>query len=232
MDIKLILEKLNKIESKKGKIKYIEKLIFETKDEKLKEKLKKLLKLIEKNGNKKLSFEEIHSEELNIDNKKDDMKNIENMISLESRITVPINNQRIESVEDDFEETYKRNFITEDRILQKNDEKIEKKIDYLPKEGYLEKEEIKEYKQLEEPEYIIKPRGKILEDPLEMRMGEGVDTRKSFTNVEWELGTSKKTEEGTREIGEYKRQEIFSKSLEEDERKRKEYLRKLSHGEV
>ncbi len=232
MDIKLILEKLNKIESKKGKIKYIEKLIFETRDKKLKERLKKLLKLIEKNGNKKLSFEEIHSEELNIDNKKENVENIENMISLESRITVPINNQRIESVEDDFEETYTRNFITEDRILPKNDEKIEKKIDYLPKEGYLEKEKIKEYKQLEEPEYIIKPRGKILEDPLEMRMGEGVDTRKSFTNVEWELSTSKKTEEGTREIGEYKRQEIFSKSLEEDERKRKEYLRKLSHGEV
>ncbi len=60
MNLGLVIEKLNKIKDVKGKLKYLEQLIFKTKNGKIKKELIKLLKKIQKSGKKQFSFEEIH----------------------------------------------------------------------------------------------------------------------------------------------------------------------------
>ncbi len=244
MDIELIIQKLNKIEDKKGKIKYLESLIFKTKNKKLKKKLIKLLKLVEKNNGKKLSFEEIHSE-----NKKDEKsekedkneeksKTLDNIVSKRGFSTASakeiLEKSNINLKE--LDETYKRNFVEfERKPFRSIEENINEKIDYLPKESYLEKEEnTREYVDNHEvPEYVIKPKEYILDEPLELSLeGRGVDIRQFAVNIDRETSISKRVEETSEGIGEYKRKEIFDNALESEVKKRKKYIEKLKRGEI
>jgi len=201
MNIKLIIEELNKIENVKGKLKYLEGIIFKTKDKVLKEKLIKLLKLIQKSGKKRLSFEDIHSEENVKSNKK---------VALEEIVL-----HRGEKFEDsNFElKDYLVELPEEIRTTPFEIEKEEKPQNYIPLENY---------KQLENKEYVpLESEYKQTPEEIPKLNENGID---EFMGLEAEPSVQR---ENIIDTGEYKRKEILKKNIETQQKKTEEYKRKI-----
>ena len=208
LDLNLIIEELNKIEDVKGKLKFLEKIIFKTKDKELKMKLVKLLELIQKDSKKRLSFEEIHKEEI------PEKRNV-SLEGLVARKNVPIENFELKDYVNEVPN--EPNFEFEAvRELE------EPKLGYIEIEPYKESEN-KEYFPLELPEYLRSEKTTSFDFGLQ-------DIWESNpAALEPSLGiTQKPIAEAV--MGEYKREEIISKSIEEARKKEDEYKRKLQKG--
>ena len=207
MDIDLIIEELNKIEGVKGKLKYLERIIFETKDKKLKEKLIEILKKIQKNEKKRLSFEEIHSG---------------NAVEKKSLFLEEIVVSRTEKFDGTSEEL--KDYLAEplSEELSAADEEGEFRLDssYFGMEEH-GKNDVYASKNEYKKDYKTKDANENFEFAL--------------SDTSMDIGWSANFESSPfrqNDTVEYKRKEILSKFVKQKEKERKEYLQKIRRGEL
>ncbi len=207
LELKLIIEELNKIETKKGKLKYLEGIIFKTKDKKIKEQLIKFLEMIQKNG-KRLSFEEIHNGE-----QKKPTKSLEEVIQ---HNTEKFDESKIE-LKDYLNELPSEDALTSPDFVEGE----------LKDKTYIQ---LETYKQTDKEDYTPK-----LDSEYERRDAlENIDETEEFLSsrgLETEPSVSREKRpfvEAT--MGEYKSKEIITKSINEMHKKEEEYKRKLEKG--
>ncbi|MCD6547120.1 MAG: hypothetical protein J7K22_01050 [Nanoarchaeota archaeon] len=208
LDFELIEEELNKIDDVKGKIKFLEKLIFKTKDKKAKEKLIKMLKEIEHLEKKRLSFEKIHEEE-------EEESQIEKIVM-----------QRAAPPEIHLEEL-KEYFVELPSEITEIPISIEEEI---KSSAYMEKEE---YRKISQPTYIPLESETTYQRiqtaiPIEAEIQGGIDVSKPFVNIDFE---ATKPDETPEELTvEYKREEYLTKFIEREKKEKEEYLRRTLMG--
>ncbi|MCD6575996.1 MAG: hypothetical protein J7K73_02445 [Nanoarchaeota archaeon] len=215
--LKLIIEELNKIESVKGKLKYLEGIIFKTKDKSLKEKLIRLLELIQKSGKKRLSFEEIHSNEKS----KVKSKPLEEMVLHRGESFDESKLELKDYIVEPGEEVVRVtpvNLLEEENLdktyLKLDTYKLAEKKDYIPQEvdtGY--ERRTLESVGFEEEFRPLGPAGEVR--GMEFEPAFGMEEQKPLVEAT---------------MGEYKRNEIISKAVDEMKKKEEEYKRKLEKG--
>ena len=213
MDLEKIIQKINKIKGQKEKIKFIEKLLAKNqKDKKLKKELLKILKTTKTEQKKK-------------EKSKKTLKH------------VPLEDLLFKRMETFAEtEIQIKDYFTElvpqiSSIPFKPLNEITKSDDYLHIDAYQTKEQKNDYikQQFEfKPAYERASTAEtfLMDSQLiaERAMG-AIDTRQFGASTEFEFSSNTYND-----IGEYKRRELITKAIEDKEREKQEYKRKISMG--